>query len=245
MKASAVLIPVLIAGIILSGCGKSAPQPANTNSSSNTPVLLSSPPYSTREPDRYQAILVTHGTADGPNSALFSNALAGSKGLVARMGTSSRQDFQFAGSDVSLITNEQGTYLVLPAKKLYASTAKQSTTSGTGEQPDTGVAPSTTLVMPTLGSAYEKIGPEQLNGRAAVKYRIRYDDNRVNETYVWVDDELKMPIRTETNSVSSDGSRTGYVTEFTEISTNPDPSLFKIATDFKSVTHDELIAALH
>src|SRR4051794_15074602 len=81
--------------------------PANSAQTGAALEIAATPPYSTKEPDTYQARYVTYTDPGGPSSPL--SAVAGSMKIetfVARNGADHRQDFELApGVTASYLQN--------------------------------------------------------------------------------------------------------------------------------------------
>ena len=91
-----------------------------------------------------------------------------------------------------------------------------------------------------IATTYQKIGPESVNGRSTLKYRAVVNSSTctnvsANETLIWVDEELEMPIKSETKS--ADGTRVRM--ELTDISLDVERALFIIPKDYQEISPDE------
>jgi outer membrane lipoprotein-sorting protein len=90
-------------------------------------------------------------------------------------------------------------------------------------------------------ASYLKMGTEQLGPRRATKYQAR----NANETepatasFIWVDDELGMPIRSETSHSNAAGS-VRVIMELSDIALEIEQSLFDLPRDYQKVEYARL-----
>lgn len=219
--------------------------------SSNQEQLSSVPPFSTREPDRYQAMRVIT-SVDGDSGT----APSITRILLARDGDRRREDYD-SDTDfpTSYLETAAGTFILLPAKKLYVDI--KSTSGGLAlpnQKPDQNsdtdadFSPER-LLNETPGQArYEKLGVEKLDGQDTTKYRVtRVAATNGTEaptaTLIWIDETLGMPIRSETDS-ANDNHRAKLTIELREIKLQVDPQLFELPKDYKQVEYSEFLDQL-
>ncbi|HKQ99196.1 MAG TPA: hypothetical protein VJT09_00905 [Pyrinomonadaceae bacterium] len=212
---------------------------ANTGTSST-------PPFATREAERYQALRVT--TSSGGTGAAGTES---SQTFIARDGNRRRENYTLAGEKFSRLELPEGIYLLLPSKKLYAE-LKTEPGRVDGEReaatlpPD--FSPEKLLNEERPESVYEKLGEETLNGRAAVKYRVTVRGKTgaglqaTTESVVWVDESLGMPVKTETTSIggAADGAR--MTMELRDLKETVDAAVFELPPDYRRVEARELFA---
>jgi len=102
------------------------------------------------------------------------------------------------------------------------------------------------------------VGEETQDGRQVLKYAYQAQANTntnvgtvATESYMIVDKETGLPLRTETVSQSQTGgnvqgvSGVRIVTEMTDIKTNPDPSLFNLPTDYAKIDPETVKANIN
>ncbi len=184
------------------GADGNAGDNGNSNSSATAKgELRSTPPYSTKEPERYRATMVTAGSlsyqstseetsqksiTQNSNSVVQNSAgenPAEQRMTVARDGARRRVDYELpAGKKISLLQTPEGDYLLDTNKKLYAALADDAGT--TAARADSGAAsanpakamrdfsPDELLGKGRAAARYENLGAETLNGRATTKYRV-------------------------------------------------------------------------
>jgi len=189
--------------LIATGCARygadtNANESGNSNGSATAKgELRSTPPYSTKEPERYRATMVTAGslsyqstqsTSEGAaqNSAAQNSAgenSAEQRMTVARDGVRRRVEYELpAGRKISLLQMPEGDYLLDTNKKLYAELADDTNTtaahaSSGAVHASSGKAmrdfsPDELLGKGRAAARYEKLGAETLSGRATTKYRV-------------------------------------------------------------------------
>src|SRR5678815_1791001 len=99
------------------------------------------------------------------------------------------------------------------------------------------------------------VGEETANGRTVVKYAYSGAANTqtaagtvATESYILVDKETSLPLRSETVSQSQSGGNVQgvnglrMVTEMTDIKTTPDASVFTLPSDFQKIDAEQVKA---
>lgn len=201
---------------------------AQTNSGS---VTSSTPPFATREPERYRATRVITTSREGSDSYIVTTR-------IARDGGNRREEHQATSGTVVYLENADGSFIVHPTQKLYAAINDGAGNASTESQ----LADVPPLDQARGETTYELLGTEQLGERQTTKYRVTYGtkaDETVPqvETLIWIDQSLGMPIRTETKSV-----KTIVLMELKEIATEVDLRLFQMPKDYKRVDIKALVA---
>ncbi len=203
-----------------------------TNKASSDTVVSTTPPFKTKEPDRYRATrTMTTVTADGKTNVI--------RHTIAKDGELRRFEAEFVDLMTVYINLPEAKFLLFPDQKVYSDLAE-------GLPPDSSyedeISPERLLHTDSGNSSYQKLGTELLAGRNTEKYRVVV--NEVNagnvsssETLIWIDEALGMPIRSETKS--SDGSRSTM--ELSNITTEVDKNLFQVPNDYKKISIAEMI----
>ena len=224
----------------------------NASNSNSTTVAAdetsSTPPFPTKEPERYQATVVTSGSLGGqmPNIPGIS-ALTDRQIFVARDGDKRRVESEFLpGVKVAYLQLSSGRYLLYPAKKLYAEIkmdgSDSSQYSGLGSPSD--FSADKLVNTATTGAQYEKLGSENVNGRTTTKYRVTNaraagsDQSSPSETIIWADEAFGMPIKSETTS--QDGAK--YSMEMRDIKQEVDQQQFELPKDYQKVEYRDIIS---
>jgi hypothetical protein len=193
------------------------------------------PPFATKEPERYQATRIVTSSAD---------AGGGSQTFIARDGERRREDYEAgAGERVAYLQLPEGSYVLLPAKKLYAE-LKSETGGDRGAHaaripPD--FSPEKLLNEARPETLYERLGEENLNGRSTVRYRVTVRGQKgggvTSESLVWVDEALGMPVKTETTSTGA-----SVTMELRDIKETVDAGVLELPADYKRVAPEEIFA---
>jgi hypothetical protein len=261
MKNLSFLILSLAAGLLL-GCGapattgngnsnttiaNSSNLNININSNATTNVNASSTgaAVETKEPDVYQATVTLKLETMGEQKMAVPSVQAN----VARNGNDRRMEFALPGGE-KLVYLDKGDkqFVISPNRKQYAELTKEAL----GFEVRRLLMPGEIVNQVKNIKGVERVGEEQMNGRTVVKYRYGATANtgtqagQVNtESFVYVDKETSLPLRSETVSQSQGGNVQGMSgvrigTEMSNISTTADASLFAEPTDYKKVAPEEV-----
>lgn len=218
---------------------------ANANSANLE--TSSTPPFATKEPERYQAVRIITSTINGA-SADNAPPVDSKKTVITRDGDKRREDYQTEGGTVSFLQLPEGLYLLLPEKKLYAEWKPD---AGGGEGKQTASAgpalpPDKLLNEARPQSHYEKLGTENVNGREAVKYRVTVRGQLgaakdiAIESLIWVDETLGMPVKSELSSPN--GAKVSM--ELRDITETIDERVFTLPQDYRKVEAKEILAQI-
>jgi hypothetical protein len=219
----------------------------NTNNSAGAADDTSqTPPFSTKEPERYQWTTVTTvSVGDGAQAAGGSVNTTISRVVVARDGELRREDYEMTpGVKISYLQIPAGRYRLLHSKKVYAELKSDESSSAPGQTPNlpSDFSPDRLLNASRTEARYEKLGAEEVNGRNTTKYRVTIKSgigeakDAVTENLIWVDETLGVPIKTETTQPG--GSR--YTMEVQDIKQEVDASVFALPPDYKRVDSKEI-----
>ena len=245
---------ICVVAFLLSGtmaCKRFAKSNANGNSSSSNSSAVdessSTPPFPTKEPERYSATMVTSGSM-GPQGASIPGlaAVTNQQIPIARDGDKRRVETEMLpGVKIIYLQLANGRYALYPAKKMYAEIKLDGSDNplNSTQGVPSDFAPDKLISGAPAGAKYEKLGTEQVNGRTTTKYRVTTsggEDSRTSsETIIWADESLGMPIKFE--STSKDGSK--FTMEMRDIKLEVDSSLFELPKDYRKVEHSELISS--
>lgn len=224
---------------MLPACRNSQAPPASNSGSADTrKVTFTTPPFSTKEPDRYQAIRVTTIIETGASESSSSNQV-----LIARDGVKRREEYS-AGANGQIVHLEipEGRFLVLPANRMYAELKSALDETEHGNRPvdstddSPQLSPDQLLNEAHAPATYEKLGTEAVAGRATTKYRVvvlsRHDSK--SETLLWIDEALGMPVKSETVFQSS-GRSSKVTMELRDVKLEVDERLFSWPSDYRKV----------
>lgn len=225
---------VSLAALVLTGaCAQTQKNTTPTNSKDT--VISSTPPFQTEEPEQYRANRTTTIVTAAGQTIVTKNA-------IVRDGERRRDETETAGHRVIYLTLPEGRFVLLPDDKSFAAVTNEDPT--TAEQ-ESETSPDRLLHTETITTGYERLGAETSNGRNLQKYRVVVNNSaghnvRVGETFLWFDEALHMPVKTE--SKSPDGTRT--TTELSDVVRDVDKRLLEIPKDYQKIEFKELRARL-
>lgn len=206
------------------------------NANGATEETLTTPPFATKEPERYQATRI-ETISEGAQSVSHQN-------FIVRDGERRRVDeVSPGGVKISRLELPSGIYLLADEKKIYAEVKLNS-----DERPPSipsDFSPDKLLNEARPEAHYEKLGTETVNGRVTMKYRVTLrgktgaEKEVKTESLIWIDESLGMPIKSEMTSTRNtpSGITSGaHVTmELRDISETVDPGLLELPSDYKKV----------
>lgn len=228
---------------------------SNTNSNlmnsntANSSVTTST--VDTKEPDQYQAkVTIKVETSGDTQKATVPTITAN----VARDGDKRRMEFTLPNNEKLIYLDLNGKNLLIsPTRKEYAEINKDAV----GFEVRRLLMPEQIVNQVKNQKGVERVGEEQFNGRTVVKYRYGATANtqtqagQVNtESFLLVDKETGLPIRSETVAQSQNGQVQGMkqlkvVTEMSDIQTSNNAELFAEPTDYKKVAPEEIRAQVN
>ncbi len=220
------LLSISIPLLIVASC-RSPNEPSTTNSAPTETVVSSTPPFKTKEPDRYRAIrIITIVSVAGKTVV--------TKTSIARDGEMRRNESE----NVTYLDLPDGRFVLLPEDKIYADLATETNFDG-GE--DEEISPEGLLHSGATTTSYQRIDAESIHGRNTNKYRILVNSSTsgsvtVSETLIWIDENLSMPIKSETTS--ADGTK--ITMELSDVSLDVDTRVFQVPADYQKVAFSEL-----
>lgn len=253
------LVPLLLALLLVlnvackttggGGTGAGGPS-ANGNSGAEEAAGEKSftPPFRTREPERYQARMVLRTVSETESS---------SETFIARDGDERREDYEWMpGVRVSDLSTRAGHFLLLPDRKLYAEVTQGGGALAGPSSADISLpedfSPDRLVNEARSEAVYERLGVEEWNGRAATKFRVRTVSaggemggaTDATEQLIWVDEELGMPVRSETVSRGAGAPQVKYSMELLDLKQEVDRTLFTVPQDYRKVLMREMLAQL-
>lgn len=202
-----------------------------------------------KEPDNYQATVKISLEALGEQQKATLPTLSAN---VARTGTDRRMEFTLPDGNKAVYLDKGGkTYLILPNRKQYAELDQQSV----GFDVRRLMMPEEIVNRVRNVQGVQRVGEEKMNGRDVIKYRYESVANTQTqagqvetESFLIVDKETGLPLRSETVSQSQTGGNVqGFkgvriVTEMTDIKTMADAALFNEPTDLEKVDAQQVRA---
>ena len=218
--------------LIASACSQT--QKVSTETNANETVISSTPPFETKEPERYSATrTITTVNATGETVV--------TKNSVARDGERRRDEHELASQQVVYLTLPDGRFLLLPEQKAYVELTAETSSPTPGDVDETDSSPDRLRHTEPIATSYQRLGAETIGGRATQKYRVVVNssagaDVSVSESLIWIDEALHMPIRSETTS--RDGKR--VTMELSGITLDVQARVFQIPEGYEKITIPEL-----
>ncbi len=227
---------------------------ANSNAPETAAETSTTPPFATKEPERYQATMALTGNLGNQAQSIpgLSN-LTNRRMFIARDGDKRRVDYEMIpGMKMSYLQLGTERYVLLPSKKMYADLKLDA--QGNAVDPTKNVSPDFSpdklLNNSRTGSHYEKLGTEEVNGRATTKYRVTTTARTgaakgvTTETIIWVDESLGMPIKSETMATGGEASGAKFSMELQDIKLDVPSALFELPQDYKKVEYKDISAQM-
>jgi len=215
--------------LVFAAC-RSQNEPSTTPIVSPETVVSSTPPFQTKEPERYRATrIITIVTAEGKTVV--------TKSSIARDGEMRRSESETVSKKIAYLDLPDGRFILLPDEKVYADVA----TETNFDAGDEDISPERLLHGEASHTSYQKLGTELIDGRNADKYRIVVNSSTpgsvsLSETFIWIDENLGMPIRSQTTS--SDGTK--ITMELSDVALDVERSVFQIPGDYRKIAFSEL-----
>lgn len=213
---------------------------ANTNTTTDT-----GPTINAREPEKYQATLVLTAQTSGGERA---QAIPPLSAEVAHSGADQRVAFKLPnGEQLIWLDRADKHYVIAPGRKQYAELTPQAT----GFQMGRLMSPGQIVAYLSKQRGYTKVGEEQRDGRMADKYAYAATAKTNSQagdvktqTYVYIDKETGLPLRSELFSEAS-GSVQGVkgvtvVVEMRDIKTDVESSLFEVPQGLEKVSEQQV-----
>ena len=174
-------------------------------------------PFSTKEPENYQAIVVI--ASGGTERKLF----------TARKGARSRVDYDFGTPGQRTVVHSDTDFVYSERLKIYAD-AQASKSGRPPSELENDVTAS--LLSRRPNTVYESLGRE--NGLS--KFRATSGEDNASEAVVFVDDAIGLPVRQEFYSVGGEGQKAlRYTFEIRDVKLEADDSLFAVPTGARKV----------
>lgn len=221
------LLSLSLCVLAISSCRTASEITPSETPASDT-VVSTTPPFQTKEPQRYSATrTITVFTNTGDTVV--------TKTLIARDGPLRREEQDDTSTRVVYLELPEGRFILLPDEKLYAAAINDDEPALSNSDAEENPA-GRLLHTDPISTTYQVLGAETVAGRSATKYRIIVNNSgRENvtqtETLMWIDDNLNMPIKSETKS--PDGTRT--VMELSSVTPDADKQLFQIPADYEKI----------
>ncbi len=217
---------------------------ANLTTNANTAATpaMSAATIETREPEQYKATLVFSATAEGKSQALQLPI------EVARSGDNRRYAFNNIPviGQVIFLDRADKRYLILPGRKQYAEITPELIGFDVRS-----LTPGQMVVMLQKQQGVERVGEEQRDGRAVVKYRYAATTKTGSqagdvsaESFIYVDKETGLPMHADLSGQSSGNvqgvSRARLVADMKDIQTTVNAADFELPTGLTKLSEQEI-----
>jgi hypothetical protein len=162
----------------------------------------------------------------------------------SRLGNDKRWAFNLPSiGEVTYLEKAGLKYLIIPSRSQYVELRPEELGFNLPEL----MTPSAAIEQLKSRTQYETLSTETINGRTATKYRFAGAANTGTQagtvqadSFVYVDQDTGLPLRSEINTSASSGANAEIVTETRDIQLNPDPSLFEVPAGLRKVTTQEM-----
>jgi hypothetical protein len=221
------------------------------NSATAGGEISTTPPFATKEPERYQATMVITTSLGEQSNIPGVDALTTKQMFIARDGERRRVDTELSpGMKVSYLQTSSGRFMLVLGRKIYAEFKAEGEGGGADSSKNlsSDFSPEKLLNQSSGGARYEKLGAEDVVGRATVKYRVTVSGKTgeaksvTTESLIWIDESLGMPIKSETMLTGGTASGAKYSTELRDIRQEVDASVFELPPDYKKVDYKDIFS---
>jgi len=217
--------------VAITSC-RPATEPTPNETPATDTVVSTTPPFKTKEPEQYSATR-TIATFAPNGEKLVESKLIGRDGLMRREESTSGQ------TRIVYLDSPDGRFILWPEQKIYAAQEGDWATPPPSETEED--SPDRLLHIEPSVTTYQYLGTDTVAGRDTAKYRVVVNSSptenvNANETLIWIDNTLNMPIKSEMKS--RDG--VVVVTELTDIKVPPDKQLFQIPAGYEKIPFSAL-----
>lgn len=202
-----------------------------------------------REPEQYQGTIRLSLETLGEGQKATMPTIGA---VVARSNDDRVMEFTLPSNEKVIYLDKGGSnYVILPNRKQYAELTREAV----GFEVRRLLMPEQIVEQVKAIPGVKLVGEESLNGRTVVKYSYSGTANTqsqagtvATDSFVLVDKETGLPVRTETVSQSQSGgnlqgvSGVKIVTEMTDITTTPNASIFTLPPDYQKIDPEQIKA---
>jgi hypothetical protein len=245
-----VCVLTLLALLTLSACvdnSGAANTSTNSNSgaggASNTNGVAAAQPTLAPEPNSYSET-ITVGIQ--PSGRAQNTTVPPLQFSFAKMGPDKRASFQLPSlGDVIYLEHAGQRYIEFPAKNAYAQLDEQ--TLGFKVPNISLMSPSDVIARLKEHTQYQSLGPADMDGHPATKYKFTRSVNTNTtagavdtDSTVFLDQATGLPLRAEIIGNTAGGSGARIMIEARNIDLSPAASLFELPAGFRKVTGQEM-----
>jgi len=239
----------LLGAVSGAGCRRTQPPENALSESGAGPTLTSSiPPFSTKEPDRYQAIRIVTFSERSPGGPTAQERIT--RVLIARDGERRREEYLDGVAERFVYLElPAGQFVLIPSSSLYADAGVTATPNESESEEKSSVVSPGLLLNENSRATYENLGGVMLDGRMTTKYRVTPADGNNNsttkvETLIWIDESIGMPVRSETTSSAAEHS-SKVTMELQDIKLEVDERLFALPASYRKVEARLILDKIH
>jgi len=183
--------------------------------------LKSRSPFSTKEPETFQAEIVL--LAEGFEEKTFL-AKSGANRLIVF-------DFQTESETSVLHLGANQSFLIAPRRKIYAETQSETARTHTPFEESSTAE----WLNQKKDAKFERLGAEN----NLTKYRVSLDESKNSEIIIYVDEQIGLPVRQEFYTVQGEQKNLTAAMELRNFSLQPDAKLFEVPKDYRKLTAKE------
>lgn len=197
---------------------------SNTNSSPPSEISVALP-FSNKEPENYQAQIITRSFADDEQSER--------KIFIARHGNKRLTVFnQGEKSEIALLNLDDGASFSIDNEKKIYTENKSSAAVSENELND---FLTTEWLNAKTSANFENLGTEN----NLTKFRVRLGQSDNSEILIYVDANLKIPVREEFYKVSGEQKTMTFSVEIKDFKSQTDENFFVLPKDYRKVSASE------
>ena len=134
--------------------------------------------------------------------------------LIARDGELRRDESQVASKTIAYLERPEGRFVLLPDEKIYAEVTQARTSRQTRMTTRWNVRPKVCCTLRQATRAIKSSARKRLADAAQTNtgwlLTLRAANVSVSETLIWIDEALRMPIKSETKSSEGRASRWSF-----------------------------------
>jgi len=209
----------------------------------SNPGNFSVPPFPTKEPESYQATRVITFTEAVSEQIDVAAPQRTTRVMLARLGEHRREEYE-AGpiGTIVYLENAAGRFVLVPQARLYADANEAGNEGALGivrTETET-VSPDQLLNSPRPFIQYQKLEAEVIEGRITTKYRVTGNSAGNNENFIWVDEQLGMPVASRYTTINANRS-TRVSIDLRDIRTEVDASMFVLPAAYRKVAASQIL----
>ncbi len=219
-----ILFIVCIALIFGSACRFWQSKKDNVNLQTSDSEINTNIPFSTKEPEVFQAEFVVSTFINGEkNERKYFVAKKGEK-LLTKIGVGSEEE-------ISLLTLAENESFVIEHSPKKIEKRSSADTSSDNSENDWEQFLTIKWLNEKSGAKFQKLATEN----NLTKYVVKLEDATNSEIWVFVDEKLKIPTKQEIYSVVGDKKTLTYSVEVKNYKTVVEDKLFELPKDYKEI----------